>query len=415
MHVTVKPSPVSSLERSLALFRVLTKMMVWPRFSQLGSTMSFSSFVLSSTVGQSTRYCFMTSRERSSLGTNTCTASGSTLVVKRLTRSLKVAEKSSIWQSGLCRLTSFIMRSESSAKPSALSMSSASSNTRMVMNLKLSMRLETQFFSVPCVPMMIWSLILVLLRLLGPEEEVAVEVAVMPVCLPIFSSTIRFCTTSSRVGHRQMACGSCVPGSTRLSIASVKQVVLPLPLCACAMRCRKGGARIKGSVDAWMRLGRSNFISLYSPSSSSLLRPSSSNVLALLYMLLSLVTVLISVSASSCSVLSSLSGASVSSSCSPSSPPSAAGAVGLTASKPGGGPSSSSSGAPPAAASAAGAASSDSPPKLGGGGMSVESSSAQDLDAMPPPCAAPSYRATAAGAATDALRFRSVVRRAQVQ
>ena len=51
----------------------------------------------------------------------------------------------------------------------------------------------------------------------------------------------------------------------RLSIASTKHVVLPLPLCACAMRSRYtpawSGCRIIGSVAAWIALGWSNFIS----------------------------------------------------------------------------------------------------------------------------------------------------------
>jgi hypothetical protein len=55
------------------------------------------------------------------------------------------------------------------------------------------------------------------------------------------------------------------PPAHRLSMASTKQVVLPLPLWAWAMRSRYtpawSGCRIMGSVVAWMRLGWSNFIS----------------------------------------------------------------------------------------------------------------------------------------------------------
>ena len=69
-------------------------------------------------------------------------------------------------------------------------------------------------------------------RLVIWKSTAAVEVAVMPACLPMRSSTCRFCTTSSRVGHTQSACGCASLGSTRLSIASTKQVVFPLPLCA---------------------------------------------------------------------------------------------------------------------------------------------------------------------------------------
>ena len=39
--------------------------------------------------------------------------------------------------------------------------------------------------------------------------------------------------TSSLVGQTQRACGTCWEGSTRLSMARTKQVVFPLPLCAC--------------------------------------------------------------------------------------------------------------------------------------------------------------------------------------
>jgi len=46
----------------------------------------------------------------------------------------------------------------------ALSISSASSNTRMRIAFTLSTRLESQFFSLPCVPMMTWSTMRVCLR-----------------------------------------------------------------------------------------------------------------------------------------------------------------------------------------------------------------------------------------------------------
>jgi hypothetical protein len=70
----------------------------------------------------------------------------------------------------------------------------------------------------------------------------------MPVNRPMRSSTERFCTTSSRVGQTQSACGAWSPGSTRLSMASVKHTVFPLPLCAWAIKLRWGGVRIMGSV-----------------------------------------------------------------------------------------------------------------------------------------------------------------------
>jgi len=46
----------------------------------------------------------------------------------------------------------------------ALSISSASSNTRMRIAFTLSTRLESQFFSLPCVPIMTWSTMRVCLR-----------------------------------------------------------------------------------------------------------------------------------------------------------------------------------------------------------------------------------------------------------
>lgn len=65
------------------------------------------------------------------------------------------------------------------------------------------------------------------------NSEALVAKLVMLVNLPIRCRTSRFCTTSSRVGTTHNACGCCSVGSTRLSIASTKQVVFPLPLCAC--------------------------------------------------------------------------------------------------------------------------------------------------------------------------------------
>ena len=62
------------------------------------------------------------------------------------------------------------------------------------------------------------------------RSSLAVDVAVMPVCLPIFCVTSRFCTTSSLVGHTHRAWVRFTAGSTLLSMANTKQVVLPLPL-----------------------------------------------------------------------------------------------------------------------------------------------------------------------------------------
>ena len=69
--------------------------------------------------------------------------------------------------------------------------------------------------------------------LLSWKSVLAVEVAVMLVNLPIRCTTSKFWTTNSRVGHTHIACVCATDGSTLLSMASAKQVVLPLPLCAC--------------------------------------------------------------------------------------------------------------------------------------------------------------------------------------
>lgn len=70
-------------------------------------------------------------------------------------------------------------------------------------------------------------------HLLGMTDSSAVDSTWTPVCRPIFWVTMTFCTTSSRVGHRHSAWGVRWAGSTRLSMASTKQVVFPLPLWAC--------------------------------------------------------------------------------------------------------------------------------------------------------------------------------------
>mmetsp|Transcript_23146 Transcript_23146/g.50733 ORF Transcript_23146/g.50733 Transcript_23146/m.50733 type:complete len:208 (-) Transcript_23146:120-743(-) len=128
----------------------------------------------------------------------------------------------------------------------------------------------------------------------------------MEVYLLMRSSTDTFCTTSSRVGQMHMAWGAFRLGSTRESMPSTKHVVLPLPLCAWAIRCLCGGDSIIGSVSAWIREGFSNFISVYSPWSSSGDRFSSSNVFADLYMLFSSASVFsISVSSASTSLFNS--------------------------------------------------------------------------------------------------------------
>lgn len=66
-----------------------------------------------------TRYCLITSSDSFSLGTKTSLAPGTILVANFFTRSLNVAEKSSTWRSGLTRRRSLIIRTESSANPSA--------------------------------------------------------------------------------------------------------------------------------------------------------------------------------------------------------------------------------------------------------------------------------------------------------
>mmetsp|Transcript_9 Transcript_9/g.15 ORF Transcript_9/g.15 Transcript_9/m.15 type:complete len:200 (-) Transcript_9:577-1176(-) len=199
--------------------------MVWPRRSQLGKIISFSTRVLAFRSGHRTMNCLMTSNDSSSLATNTWLAPGEICIAKRLTVSLKVALKSSSWTAGFFLRIPLMRRTLSSANPSALSISSASSNTKIRMPSRARMRLVTQFFSLPCVPTTTCS---VMGCLRSPSS--AVLVARMLVNLPIRCSTDKFCTTSSRVGQVHNACGSFLLGSTLDNIDSTKQVVLPEPL-----------------------------------------------------------------------------------------------------------------------------------------------------------------------------------------
>lgn len=65
------------------------------------------------------------------------------------------------------------------------------------------------------------------------KSETAVEIAVMLVCLDMRCRTSTFWMTNSLVGHTHNAWGVCSARLTLLSIAKTKQVVFPLPLCAC--------------------------------------------------------------------------------------------------------------------------------------------------------------------------------------
>jgi hypothetical protein len=69
-------------------------------------------------------------------------------------------------------------------------------------------------------------------------SSLAVEVAVIFVYLAMRCKTIKFCTTSSRVGQTHSACGTARAGSTRASMPKMKHVVFPLPLCAYRPRVR---------------------------------------------------------------------------------------------------------------------------------------------------------------------------------
>lgn len=88
---------------------------------------------------------------------------------------------------------------------------------------------------------------------------------------------------NSLVGQMQSAWGLCCFGSTRLNMPSTKQVVLPEPLCAWAIKSLYGGVMIIGRLIAWILLGFWNFISTYKPLRSSGDRFKSSNVDADVY------------------------------------------------------------------------------------------------------------------------------------
>lgn len=88
---------------------------------------------------------------------------------------------------------------------------------------------------------------------------------------------------NSLVGQMQSAWGLFTFGSTRLNMPSTKQVVLPEPLCAWAIKSLYGEVKIIGRLIAWILLGFWNFISTYNPFNSSGDRFKSSNVAADVY------------------------------------------------------------------------------------------------------------------------------------
>ena len=66
----------TSVNSARAVSRVLTKMMVCPSFSELGKIILVMTSIFCRGLSTSTRYCLMTSRLSSSLGTYTCRAKG---------------------------------------------------------------------------------------------------------------------------------------------------------------------------------------------------------------------------------------------------------------------------------------------------------------------------------------------------
>mmetsp|Transcript_30461 Transcript_30461/g.75698 ORF Transcript_30461/g.75698 Transcript_30461/m.75698 type:complete len:236 (-) Transcript_30461:497-1204(-) len=172
--------------------RVRTKMMVCPILSHSGKIFSLSRISLASVDVTLTRCCLMTSSDSSCAGRKIWLAPGTTLVEKSLTRSLKVAEKSStcgIWRVDALRC--FMILSESTRCPSVSIIWSASSNTSTLMEAQLSCFSRIHPSTLPGVPMTTWSTILS--RLLAPVHRgSAVYARLMPVYLPIFSITITF-------------------------------------------------------------------------------------------------------------------------------------------------------------------------------------------------------------------------------
>mmetsp|Transcript_2958 Transcript_2958/g.6013 ORF Transcript_2958/g.6013 Transcript_2958/m.6013 type:complete len:206 (+) Transcript_2958:497-1114(+) len=205
-------------------------MIVCPSFSHNGKIISFNTLVFASASGHTTLYCLITSNDKSSFSINTWFAPGTIFCANRFTFSLNVAENNNICKSGAAALSCLINLTESSANPSCLSISSASSNTRIFIVRVFNIRLLIQSFNLPCVPTTTCSS--TFLRLFPGVLVSAVDARLIPVYVPIFSNTPRFCTTNSRVGHKHNACGALTDVSTLESIASVKHVVFPLPLCA---------------------------------------------------------------------------------------------------------------------------------------------------------------------------------------
>mmetsp|Transcript_8891 Transcript_8891/g.26169 ORF Transcript_8891/g.26169 Transcript_8891/m.26169 type:complete len:305 (-) Transcript_8891:14-928(-) len=188
-----------------------------------------------------------------------------------LTGSVHVAEKKSVCTAlgNRCRIRLVV-----SPSPPNISISSASSRTKILSWSVPRTRMLTSVHTFPGVPTTSCS------SILAPDSYRSsrrITLSRMPdsasMCFPIFSTSSPICFASSRVGERQSACG---PGSatTALSIPSTKHAVLPVPLCDWASSSRP--AQILGSEAAWILDGRTNFISC-SPLSSSGGRPSFSS------------------------------------------------------------------------------------------------------------------------------------------
>mmetsp|Transcript_1628 Transcript_1628/g.4584 ORF Transcript_1628/g.4584 Transcript_1628/m.4584 type:complete len:363 (+) Transcript_1628:480-1568(+) len=263
---TVCPFSESFLVSASTASRVSTKMMTWPASTIPSRSPSRSSL---SFLPSHRRYnCFTWSLKMYLRLMVTVAHAASppmpwSVRANLTVSSFQVAEKKRVWRLG----ARSILRIRFVLSPwDVMSISSASSSTKTliadVSSTLMPMREET----LPAVPITIWSF------MVAPRSHRSsrrMHLTVIPVScsryLPIFITSVEICTPSSRVGQRQSACGFASAGSHLRSIPRTKQAVLPVPLCDCASRLRP--FQILGREMAWMREGRTKFIS-YRPCSS---------------------------------------------------------------------------------------------------------------------------------------------------
>ena len=152
-----------------------------------------------------------------------------------VTDSVHVAEKNSVCTCfGSFERIRFVM----SPSPPSMSISSASSSTNTRMAPVSSTRKPISDQILPGVPTTICSVIFEPFSYRSSRKIVFTPIpASVRWNLPIFVTSPEICFASSRVGHRQSACGLGSDVTVR-SMPSTKHAVLPVPLCDCASRLR---------------------------------------------------------------------------------------------------------------------------------------------------------------------------------